>query len=165
MAAVVAPQIVYPLKLSNKDTAIFDAKKLEDHLRQQLNYNQTVASTLVDGITTLVREDNKSALRTAVEREGPHLVNIMLQSVDPSERLRFIQIQAGGADGLCDIAADLLETYRQILRSVSSDDERLELLQTKDSLGFTVLYAAARDSATETVQMLLESVNVELRNT
>ena len=165
MAAVVAPQIFYPLKLSNKDTAIFDAKKLEVHLRQQLNYSQTEASTLVDEITSLVREDNKSALRTAAKK-APHLVNFILQSVDPSERLRFIQIQANGDGGLYTIAFDHLETYRQILQSVSSDDERLQLLQMKgDIYGGTVLHRAAYNSDTETVQMILESVSEEMRYT
>ena len=99
MAAVVVPQIVHPLKLSKKDAVIFDSNKLEDHLIQQLSYNQNEASTLVDAITSLVRANNKSVLLTAaVWRNAPHLVNVMLQSVDPSERLRFIQIQADGRD-------------------------------------------------------------------
>ena len=163
MAAAVVPQIVYPLKLSNKNTVIFDAKKLEHHLIQHLHYNQTDASTLVDEITRLVRENNKSALRTAIEkRKALHLVNVLLQSVDPNERLRFIQVQAGGADGLCSIAIHHPETYRQILQSVSSDDERLQLLQRKDSNGWTGLHSAATNSATETVQVILESVSEEM---
>ena len=167
MAAVVVPQIVHPLKLSKKDAVIFDSNKLEDHLIQQLSYNQNEASTLVDEITSLVREDNKSVLyAAAVLREAPHLVNVMLQSVDPSERLRFIQIQAGGADGLyVNISKYHQKTFRQILQSVSSDDERLQLLQMKDSYGCTVLHYAADDSATETVQVILESVSEEMRYT
>ena len=163
-AAVVRPQIVYPLKLSHNDTAIFDAKKLEDHLIQQLNYSQTEASTLVYEVTSVVSEDKKSALLTAA-KEAPHLVNVILQSVDPSERVRFMQIQVGGAVGLYKIARYHLETYRQILQSVSSDDERLQLLQMKDSKGWTVLHGAAFNSATETVHVLLESVSEEMRYT
>ena len=163
-SAVVRPQIVYPLKLSKKNTAIFDARKLEGHLIQQLNYNQTEASKLVDEITRLVTEHKKSALRTAVALRK-HLVNVILQSVDPSERLRFIQIQAGGFYGLYYIARSHLETFRQILQSVSSDDERLQLLQMKDSDGWTVLHAAAYKSATEIVQVILESVSEEMRYT
>ena len=166
MAAAAVPQIGYPLKLSNNGAVRFDARKLETHLIQQRSYNQTEASTLVDEITSLVREDKKSALSTAVvKRQAPHLVNVMLQSVDPSERLRFIQIQAGGAFGLYDIAIYHLETYRQILQSVSSDDERLQLLEMKDSLGGTILHAAAHNYATEIVQVILESVSEEMRYT
>ena len=112
-----------------------------------------------------MRENNKSALLTVVEREAPHLVNVLLQSVDPGERLRFIQIQTGGADGLYNIARSHLETFRQILQSVSSDDERLQLLQMKGSLGWTVLHYAAYESAIETVQVILESVSEEIRYT
>ena len=61
--------------------------KLKQHLTQQLNYSQTDATALVDKIASLVREDKKLALQTAaVLRKAPHLVNVMLQSVDPSER-------------------------------------------------------------------------------
>ena len=163
-AAAVPPKIGYPIKLNRNGTVTFDDRKLENHLIQQLNYNQTEASTLVDEITSLVREDNKSALLTAVDREAPHLVNIILQSVDPSERLRFIQIQSGGAGGLSNIARYHLETYRQILLSVSSDDERLQLLQMKDRTGWTLLHSAAFNS-TEIVQVILESVSEEMRYT
>ena len=165
MAAAAVPQIDYPIKLSYNGAVAFDARKLENHLIQQLSYNQTEASTLVDEITSLVREDNKSALQTAVLRKAPHLVNVILQSVDPSERLRFIQIQAGGADGLYNIARFHLETYRQILQSVSSDDERLQLLHMEITHGWTVLHHAAKDSATEIVQVILESVSEEMRYT
>ena len=165
-SAVVVPQIVYPLKLSKKNTVTFDANKLEDHLIQQLNYTQTEASTLVDEITSLVREDNKSALRTAViERKAPYLVDVILQSVDPSERLRFIQMQVGEAIGLHCIAKYHLETLRQILQSVTSDDERLQLLQMNSRGGWAVLHYAANNSATETVQVILESVSEEMRYT
>ena len=143
MAAVVVPQIVYPLKLSNKDTAIFDAKKLEDQLIQQLNYTQTEASTLVDEITSLVREDKRLALQRAAYRGAAHLVNAMLQSADPSERLRFIQMQAGEGVALYFIALLDLESYRQILQSVSGDDERLQLLQMKNGRACTLLHHAA----------------------
>ena len=79
MAAAAVPQIGYPIKLNRNGTVTFKARKLENHLIQQLSYNQTEASTLVDEITSLVREDNKSALLTAVvEREAPHLVNVIL---------------------------------------------------------------------------------------
>ena len=128
MAAAAVPQIGYPIKLNRNGTVTFKARKLENHLIEQLNYNQTEASTLVDEITRLVRANNKSVLlAAAVWRKAPHLVNVMLQSVDPSERLRLIQIQAGGVDGLYNIAAYHLETFRQILESVISDDERLQL--------------------------------------
>ena len=168
MAAASVPQIVYPFKLSQEDAVTFDANKLEDHLIKQLNYSHTDASTLVDEITSLVRKDNNSVLLTAaVWRKAPHLlVNVILQSVDPSERLRFIQIQADGRDdGLHYIALCQLETFRQILQSVSSDDERLQLLQMKSSGGYTVLHAAADSSATEIVQVILESVSEEMRYT
>ena len=66
MAAAAVPQIGYPIKLSYNGTVTFDDRKLEIHLIQQLSYNRTEASTLVDEITRLVREDNKSALHTAV---------------------------------------------------------------------------------------------------
>ena len=90
----------------------------------------------------------------------------MPQSVDPSERLRYIQIQAGGAFGLYCIAECHPETYRQRLQSVSSDDERLQLLQMNDiGLGFTVLHYAAYYSATETVQVVLQSISEEMRYT
>ena len=160
-SAVVVPQIVYPLKLSKKNTVTFDANKLEDHLIQQLNYTQTEASTLVDEITSLVKENRNSVLWTAA-REAAHLVNVILQSVDPSERLRLIQIQGGGFNGLYNIAQRHLETYRQILQSVSSDDERLQLLQMKNSNCWTVLHHAAVISATEIVQVILESVSEEI---
>ena len=87
------------------------------------------------------------------------------QSVDPSERLRFIQIQAGGAGGLFIIARYHLETFRQILQSVSSDDERLQLLQMKDITLWTELHYAAFTSTTETVQVISESVSEEMRYT
>ena len=161
MAAAAVPQIGYPIKLNRKGTVTFKARKLENHLIQQLNYNQTDASTLVNEITSLVREDKTSVLLTAVRKTALHLVNVMLQSVDPSERLRVIQIQAGGAEGLYYIALYHLETFRQILQSVSSDDERLQLLQMKSSGGWTILHAAADDSATEIVQVILESVSEE----
>ena len=113
MAAVAVPQIGYPIKLNRNGTVTFKARKLENHLIGQLNYNQTEASTLVDEITRLVRANNKSVLlAAAVWRKAPHLVNVMLQSVDPSERLRFIQIQADGALRLFTIASFNLETYR-----------------------------------------------------
>ena len=83
MAAAAVPQIGYPIMLSYNGTVVFDDRKLENHLIEQLNYSQTDASILVDEITSLVREDNKSALHTAV-RKAPHLVNVMLQSVDPT---------------------------------------------------------------------------------
>ena len=165
MAAAAVPQIGYPIKLNRKGTVTFKARKLENHLKQQLNYSQTDASTLVDEITSLMRENKKPALLTAVLIKAPHLVNVMLQSVDPSERLRFIQIQAGGAVGLYHIARYHLDTYRQILQYVSSDDERLQLLQTKDSLDRTVLHHAADYSDTEAVQVILESVSEEMRCT
>ena len=98
MAAAAVPQIDYPIKLSYNGAVAFDARKLENHLIQQLSYSHTEAFSLVDEITSLVREDKKSVLMTAAERETPHLVNVILQSVDPSERLRFIQIQASGVD-------------------------------------------------------------------
>ena len=159
------PQIGYPLKLSSGGALTLNVIKLENHLIEQLNYNQTEASMLVDEITSLVREDNKSVLRTAVEREAPHLVNVILQSVDPSERVRFIQIQAGGVRGLYDIAKYHLEleTFRQVLKSVSSDDERLQLLQMKGNFALTVLHYAAYDSATGRVKVILESVSEEMR--
>ena len=75
--------IDYPLKLSSDGLLTLDEFKLRQHLIEQLNYSQTDASTLVYEITSLVREDNKSALHTAA-REAPHLVNVMQQSVDPS---------------------------------------------------------------------------------
>ena len=112
-----------------------------------------------------MREDKKSALRTAVALRK-HLVNVIMQSVDPSERLRFIQIQAGGAHGLNNIAQCHPETLRQILQSVSSDDERLQLLQMKTITDWTVLdYAVADDSATKIVKVILESVSEEMRYT
>ena len=83
MAAAAVPQIGYPIMLSYNGTVVFDDRKLENHLIEQLNYSQTDASILVDEITSLVREDIKSALHTAV-RKAPHLVNVMLQSVDPT---------------------------------------------------------------------------------
>ena len=164
--AAFTPQIGYPLKLSSGEALQLNAIKLKQHLIQQLNYNQTDVSTLVDGIKSLVREDKKSALLTAVvKREAPHLVNVILQSVDPSERLRFIQIQASGFFGLFIIARYHLETFRQILQSVSSDDERFQLLQMQDIGDWTVLHDAAAWSATETVQAILESVSEEMRYT
>ena len=155
--------IDYPLE----GVLTLDDVKLKQHLIQQLGYNLIETSTLVDEITSLVRKDNKSTLyAAAVLREAPHLVNVLLQSVDPSERLRFIQTQVGGAFGLYCIAECHPETYRQILQSVSSDDERLQLLQMNDiDLGFTVLHYAAYYSATETVQVILESVSEERRYT
>ena len=140
MAAAAVPQIGYPIKLSRKGTVIFKDSKLENHLMQQLSYNQTEASTSVYEIASLVRENKWSALLTAVLIKAPHLVNVMLQSVDPSERLRFIQIQAVEVDGLYYIAKHQPETFRQILQSVSSDDERLQLLQMKYRNDSTVLY-------------------------
>ena len=123
----------YPIKLSYNDTVTLHARQLlENHLTQQLSYNQTDASTLVDEITSLVRENNKSA---------------------------------GGVRDLYNIAADPLETFRQILQFVSSDDERLQVLQMKDSKGWTVLHGAVFNSATETVHVLLESVSEEMRYT
>ena len=164
-AAAVPPKIGYPITLNRNGTVTFQARKLENHLIQQLNYNQTEASTLVDEIIRLVREDNKSAFWTvAVERKAPHLVNFMLQSVDPSERLRFIQIQAGGVNDLYVVARNHPETFRQILQSVSSDDERLQLLQMKRR-GCTVLHYATEFSATEIVQVILESVSEEMCHT
>ena len=157
----------YPLKLFSEGLHTkLDDFKLQKYLIQQLNYNQTDASTLVDEITSLVRENKNSVFWTAVEeRKAPHLVNVMLQSVDPSERLRFINIQAGGAVGLYLIATDHHEAYRQILQFVSSDDERVQLLQMKGSYGWTVLHSAAYNSATEIVQVILESVSKEMRFT
>ena len=38
--------------------------------------------------------------------------------------VNFIQMQTGGAARLSDIAADHLETFRQILQSVSGDDKK-----------------------------------------
>ena len=166
--AASTPHINYPLNLSSQGDLKLNVIKLKQHLIEQLNYNQTEASALVDEITSLVREDNKSALHTAaVWRKASHLVNVILQSVDPSERLRFIQIQAVGFYGLYNIAANHLETYRQILQSVSSDDERLQLLQNKDedSNGWTVFHFAAITSATERAQVVLESVSEEMRCT
>ena len=133
------PQIGYPLKLSSGGALTLDVIKLENHLTEQLSYNQTEASLLVDEITSLVREDNKSASLPAA-KVAPHLVNVILQSVDPGERPRFIQIQAGGVHGLYNIASYNLGTFRQILQSVSSEDERLQLLQMKSSFELTLLY-------------------------
>ena len=47
MAAAAVPQIGYPIKLNRNDTVTFDAKTLENHLKQQLSYSQTEASTLL----------------------------------------------------------------------------------------------------------------------
>ena len=162
----------YPLRLSPDGVLTFDAMELEHHLIQQLGYDQTVASTLVDEITSLVGEDKKSALHTAVERKAPHLVNVILQSVDPSdfmlksadpsERLKFIQIQGGGSVGLYLIARFHLEIFRQILQCVSSDDERFQLLQMKGGGGWTVLHDAAANSAAEIVEVILESVSEKI---
>ena len=155
----------YPLKLFNEGLHTkLDDFKLQKYLIQQLNYNQTDASILVNEITSVVREDKNSVFWTAVEeRKAPHLVNVMLQSVDPSERLRFIQIQAGEDDDLFDIAQRHLETFRQILQSVSNDDERLQLLQMKDIIDWTVLHhAAVYSAATEIVHVILESVSEEI---
>ena len=150
--AASTPHIDYPLKLSSTGVLTLDVMQLKQHLTQQLNYSQTEASTLVDEITSAVRVINWSALHTAV-RKAPHLMNFMLQSVGPSERLRFIKMQAGGAGVLYSIFAKChQETFRQILQSVSSDDEMLQLLQMTDSPSWTVLHDAAYYSATETVQ-------------
>ena len=162
--ATLTPQIGYPLKLSSGGALQLNVIKLENHLIEQLSYNQTEASTLVNEITSLVREDNKSTLLSAGIK-APHLLNVILQSVDPSERLRFIQIQAGGADGLYDIARYHLETYRQILQSVSGDDERLQLLQMKDRIGWTVLHFSVYLYVPKIVQVILESVSEEMRYT
>ena len=161
--AASTPHIDYPLKLYHSEVVPLNVIKLKQHLIEQLSYSQTEASTLVDEITSLVREDDKSVLRTAaVEREALHLVNVMLQSVHPIQRLRFIQTQACGADGLCFIARYHPDTLRQILQSVSTDDERLQLLQMKDITHWTALHYAAFTSATETVQVISESVSEEI---
>ena len=162
--AASTPHIDFPLKLSSTGVLTIDVIKLKKHLIEQLSCNQTEAFTLVDEITSLVRSVKKSALLTAA-RKAPHLVNVMLQSVAPNKRLRLIQIQAGGADGLYYIARYHLETYRQILQSVSSDAKRLQLLQMKDSLGYTVLHTAATYSALKTAQVILEYVSEEMRYT
>ena len=166
MAAAAVPQIGYPIKLSSNGTVTFDARKLENHLIEQLNYNQTEASTLVDEITSLVRENKRSIFWPAVEeRQTPNPVNIILQSVDPSERLRFIRIQAGGVFGFEYIARyHPPETFRQILQSVSSDDERLQLLQKDDSSDWTVLHMVV-DCSAGIVKVILESVSEEMRYT
>ena len=164
--AASTPHVDYPLKLSSTGVLKLNVIKLKQHLIQQLNCNQTEASTLVYEIRSLVREGKKSALLTAVvSREAPHLVNVILQSVDPSERLRFIQIQVGGVNGFYNIALRRPVAFKQILQSVSSDDERLQLLQMKSRGGWTVLHYAAYNSATETVQVILESVSEEMRYT
>ena len=64
MAAAAVPQIGYPIMLSYNGTVVFDDRKLENHLIQQLSYSQTEASTLVNEITSLVRENNKLVLMT-----------------------------------------------------------------------------------------------------
>ena len=87
------------------------------------------------------------------------------QSVDPSERLTFIKKHSGGVNVLYDYARSDIETFRQKLQSISSDDERFQLLQMQDIGGFTVLHYAAAWSATETAQVILESVSEEMRYT
>ena len=124
-----------------------DDIKLKQHLIQQLKYQETDASIKVDWIKNLVKEDESAIVIVAAE--APDLVNVMLQSVDLSERLKFIQTRAGGFNGLYNIALFHHETYRQILQSISSDDERLQLLQMKDQRGRTVLNRAAAYSAKE----------------
>ena len=82
-----------------------------------MNHNQTAVSTLVDEITSLTRKYKKSGLWTAaVWREAAHLVNVILQSVYPRDRWRFIQIQTGGDFGLFDLAR-----YHMALETFSSD--------------------------------------------
>ena len=56
------PHIDYPLKSSNTGVLTLDVIKLKHHLIEQLNYNQTDASTLVDEITSLVKEDKEPTL-------------------------------------------------------------------------------------------------------
>ena len=160
MAAAVVQQIVYLLKLTNNGTVTFNARKMENYqTQQQLNHNQTEASALVDEITNLVRKYKKSGLWTAaVWREAAHLLIVILQPVHPSERLRLIQIQAGGAGGLYYIARQHLETYRHIIQSVSSDDERLQLPALGQALSKT-----QRESLCQATQLLQKKDSTSLK--
>jgi ankyrin repeat protein len=163
-------QIMYPITLDKAGRLVCDLRKLKDHLIQELNYNQTDVSRLVTELSQLLAIiDSRGVLRAAAENNNTELFKLILQSVNPEERLHFIQEQAGGFDGLLVIAYRYLESYRIIFQSISSD-ERLQLLLMKDSDsdsdGYTILHylpAGYNTERVERVEMILESVSEEER--
>mgnify|MGYP001801212263 CR=1 FL=1 len=77
--------------------------------------------------------------------------------------LSFITKQQDGFVTYCRNVSQLGENFRQKLQSIGSD-ERLQILQIRDNVGFwTILHHAANNSDAETVEMILECVSDEER--
>ena len=100
-------------------------------------------------------------------RKNIELTYVILQSVNPDDRLLFIEKQAGGVLGLFDIASNNSLAFRRILQSVRSAERLRQLLKTKGSIGgMPILHWAAvlaMTWGTEMVGVILKSISKEER--
>ena len=86
----------------------------------------------------------------------------MTAASDRDSVLNLITKQKDGFHDLLRIVDRLGENFGQILQSICRD-ERLQILQIKDSLTVTILHYAVYNSDVETVEMILECVSEEER--
>ena len=91
-------------------------------------------------------------------RYSYEFVKVILQTLNPVDKLLFIKKQVGDSAGLFAVACKNVETFGLILQSLSSDD-RLKLLQTKEGSGTSTLHRVTILPDQVITEMILKSDN------
>ena len=159
-------QNMYPITLDDNGGFICNLNEFKYQLIQGLDYHLTDADRLVSELSELLTEDCTKVPYNA--RNNTKLMYVILQSVNPDDRLLFIEKQACGVPGLFTIASSNYSmAFRRILQSVGSAERMQLLMNTKGSIGgMSILHWAAVLAitwGTEMVETILKSISKEER--
>ena len=143
---------VYPVTLDDEGKFSCDLAELKNFLIHRLDYGQINTERVISDLLVLLSDGRSEVLYNIFHGEWRYdaelttdlteLTHVILQAVNPDERLNFIKKQTDGTYGLTGIAINSCETFQVILHSISGD-EKLLLLQMTEGCDTTILHLAA----------------------
>ena len=158
----------YPMWIVD-DKIYCDEAELKHHLIQKLNYNEDNACRVIQQITELLNNNNglRGFWRKAAEKMSTEVIRVILQSIEHTQLIYMLSYR----DVLGDTAAlywcadnkrsDVIE---MILDCCVSEEQCYQLLiSITDSLGWTPLHASCIIGDTESVRVMLNHINQDMR--
>ena len=150
-----------------EDKIYCDEAKLEDHLRQKLNYNENDAARIFQQITGHIKQHNLSDYfwYSAAKNMSTEPIRVLLHSIEHSQLIRLLSygdVEYGHTALRWCAANRRNEVIKVILASVS-EDECYQLLSITDNAGWTPLHFSCLQGDAESVNVMLNNINQDMR--
>ena len=144
-----------------------DEAKLKHHLTHKLNYNENDAARIFQQISGHIEQNSFLYFFwwSAAEEMSTEAIRVLLHSIEHSQLIRLLSYQ----DGLkytalrCCAGSKRNEVIKVILDSVSEKECYQLLSITDDDLGWTPLHVSCMKGDTESVRLMLNHINQDMR--